>query len=222
MKKTTLLLTALLLLGYSAQAQWRAGVFGGAVWNHYSIDTHYMADLKYRGQWGPSAGIAGQYNFADWLGVRAELNMTAKNYRQLRTFESLSGTDYVTASNYLQLPVMASFSFGGSFVRGFLNLGGYGAWWCSSHLKGKYTNVTSDQVTDVDEDFVFDSTRDNRTEWGLAGGVGVEWRFLSHWAVQAEARCYYGLTSTQKDYMIIQDPRYNTTIGLQAGVFYIF
>ena len=51
-KKPTLLLAALFLLGFSAQAQWRAGVFGGAVWNHYSIDTHYMADLKYRGQWG--------------------------------------------------------------------------------------------------------------------------------------------------------------------------
>ncbi len=65
LKKTTLLLAALFLLGFSAQAQWRAGVFGGAVWNHYSIDTHYMADLKYRDQWGPSAGIAGQYNFAE-------------------------------------------------------------------------------------------------------------------------------------------------------------
>ena len=222
MKKTILLLAALFLLGLSARAQWRAGVFGGAAWNHYSIDTHYMTDLKYSGQWGPTAGIAGQYNFMDWLGVRAELNMTAKNYRQQRTFEYLSESNYFTANNYLQFPVMVSFSFGGSLVRGFVNLGGYGAWWCSSHLKGKYINVHSMRGYDVDEDFVFDQARDNRMEWGLAGGAGVEWRFLSHWAVQAEARCYYGLTSTQKDYMIIQDPRYNTSIGLQAGVFYIF
>ena len=222
MKKTILLLSALFLLGFSARAQWRAGVFGGAAWNHYSIDTHYMTDLRYQGQWGPTAGIAGQYNFAPWLGVRAELNMTAKNYRQHRTIVTMSDSDIVTASNYLQLPVMVSFSFGGSLVRGFVNMGGYGARWCSSHLKGKYVNVHSMETYDVDEDFVFDQTRDNRAEWGLAGGAGMEWIFLSHWALQAEARCYYGLTSTQKDYMMIQDPRYNTTIGLQAGIFYIF
>ena len=63
---------------------------------------------------------------------------------------------------------------------------------------------------------------DQRADFGLAGGLGLEWKLAEHWAMHVEARCYYSFISTVKQYMDIKDYRYNTTIGLQAGFSYIF
>jgi hypothetical protein len=68
----------------------------------------------------------------------------------------------------------------------------------------------------------FNKDQDQRWDCGLVGGLGMEYRFCARWAAQVEARCYYSTTSIQKDYMQIKDPKYNTTIGLQAAICYIF
>ena len=202
-------------------AQTRAGVTMGAAWNHYSIDNHYMTDWHYEGRWGVTLGLSGQYDVNEWLAVRADLNLTQKNHRQYRT-GVLASTDYDTKNNYLQLPVMASFSFGGRTVRGFMNLGAYGGYWMSTRLKGEYTGIITESIITFDKSADFNSDRDQRLDGGLVGGIGVEYRFARHWAAQAETRCYYSLVSTQKDYMLLKDPKYNTTIGLQAAVYYLF
>lgn len=219
--KKLFLLACLLAVVTATKAQWRAGVTVGGDWNHYSIDKHYMTDWHYEGRWGWTLGLTGQYDINNWLAVRADLNLTQKNHRQYRT-GVLANTNYDTRNNYLQLPVMASFSFGGQKLRGFLNLGVYGGYWMSSRMNGSYINTFSATVSAVDESVEFNSDRDQRMDFGLVGGLGIEYRFCSHWAAQVESRCYYSTTSTQKDYMQLKDPRYNTTIGLQAAIYYIF
>ena len=218
----------------SVAAQWRVGITAGATYNDYSIDNHYMSDWHYKGAWGKlptgsyyvylsTLGIMGQYDITDWLGVRADLNWAMKDHRQYRTMVS---TDYETLNSYLQLPIMASFSFGGDKIRGFLNTGFYTDYWLSSYdygeqqfpmtgvgMYGKFRNE-------------FDSERDQRFDFGFVGGAGIEWRFnflKQNWTWQIiEARVYYSTTSTQKDYMKIKDPRYNTTFALQSGLCYFF
>ena len=201
-------------------AQWRAGVTMGGAWNHYSIDKHYMDDFDYEGKWGLTIGASGQYNFNDWLAVRADLNFTQKIHRKYR--HVLYPTDYDTRNDYLQLPVMASFSFGGKQIRGFLNLGVYGGYWLKSSIVGTYYESFTNRVYLLDDNVEFYDERDQRWDAGFMGGIGVEYTFAKHWAAQMETRCYYSTTSTQKDYMLIKDPKYNTTIGLQAAIYYIF
>lgn len=205
----------------SAHAQWRAGITMGGAWNHYSIDKHYMTDLHYKGLWGGTFGVSGQCNLNNWLAVRTDVNITEKNHRQYRTSE-MSGTNYDTKNIYLQMPVMASFSFGAEKLRGFLNLGVYGGYWLKSHQKGTFMNRYSYETYEIDESVDFNSDRDQRLDCGFVGGIGVECRFARKWAAQVETRCYYSTTSTQKDYMQLKDPKYNTTIGLQAAIYYIF
>ena len=117
---------------------------------------------------------------------------------------------------------MAQFSFGGQKVRGFANIGVYAGCWVDSHLKGTQHNLLSGVTESLDEPYAFYNKRDQRADFGLAGGVGIEYRFLEHWALQVEGRCYYSFISTVKQYMNIKDYRYNTTIGIQAGFSYIF
>ena len=209
-----------LVLPSLAFAQWRVGVNGGATYNHSTISKHYMTDYQWKDRWGVTLGVMGQYDVNDWLGVRAELDWTQKNYRLTR--QILSNLDYKYVNNYLQRPVMASFSFGGKQLRGFCNAGVYGGYWLTSGREGTDFNNSSEKVYEFSEDIKFNSERDQRFDFGFVGGIGLEYRFCQRWAAQVEMRYYYSTVSTQKDYMRLSDPRYNSTLGVQAGLWYSF
>lgn len=217
MKRTILFMA--LMLPTLAFAQWRVGVNGGATYNHFTISKHYMTDYQWDDRWGATLGVMGQYDVNDWLGVRAELDWTQKNYRLTRHIYDL---DYKYVNNYLQLPVMASFSFGGRQLRGFCNAGVYGGYWLTSGREGTEFNSGSGRDYEFSENLKFNSERDQRLDFGLVGGAGLEYRFCRHWAAQVEMRYYYSTVSTQKDYMRLSDPRYNATLGLEAAVWYCF
>lgn len=217
-------LAVLLLCAFgtaTATAQgWRVGVTAGADYNVRSMDMQYMSDFRTEGRWGATVGVSGQYNFTDWFGVRADLNWAQKNYRQYRSV--LNVVDYKYRNNYLQLPVMASFSFGGSKLRGFTNLGVYGGYWMNSSRWGLDYNSFTDRTYDFSEKVNFDSDRDQRLDFGFVGGAGLEYRLSKHWAAQIELRYYYSTTSVQKQYMHVKDYRYNGTTAIQVGGYYVF
>ncbi|MBO4500071.1 MAG: PorT family protein [Bacteroidaceae bacterium] len=215
-----LLMGVALLLPLAAKAQWRLGVTGGADYNVFKMDKQYMTDFQINGRWGATAGISGQYEINDWLALRADLNWTQKNYRKNRVI--LSQIDYRYQNNYLQLPIMASFSTGGERLRGFCNLGIYAGYWLTSWREGSDNNIFSGFNMPFSEKLVFNAESDQRFDFGLAGGIGLEYRIASHWAAQAEIRCYYSTVSTVRQYMRVKDYRYNTTISAQLGIYYIF
>ncbi len=220
MKKRRLMLAFALITTLFANAQWRVGLTAGADYNVFSIDKQYMADVVYKGRWGVSFGLTGQYNFTDWFGVRADLNLMQKNHHVCRA--NMEGYDMKYRNTYLMLPVMASFSFGGERLRGFCNLGVYGGYWTRSYRSGQDFNSFTDKFYEVKGKVAFDSDRDKRWDCGLAGGLGLEYRISNHWATQLEVRYYYSTTSTTKQYMRIKDYRYNSTTTIQLGGSYIF
>lgn len=220
----------LLVLPFRAAAQkWGAGVTAGGDVNFYNIDTQYQYDWRYKSGNGFTVGVMGQYQVVKWFAARVDLNVAQKNFSQYRTGNA-KDNDYSHRNLYLQLPVMGCFSFGGKHVRGFLNLGVYGAYWADSRLKGTIPDAmyngtllgTDGAVAEVNQKYDFSSTKDNRFEFGALCGIGVEYRIDKHWMVQAEGRLYYSLTSTTKNYMRIKNPRYNTTIAYQIGCAYNF
>lgn len=223
MKRIYLILAVgLLALSPSVmRAQWRVGISGGGDYNWYTINTNYQTDYRYDGAWGWNAAVFGQYNFFDWLGLRFELEASERNYRFRRT-GIYSGTNYVTHNTYMHLPVMTQFSFGGKKVRGFVNTGVYAGYWLAGRYKGRYYETMSDRLMTVEEPYIFQNEKDQRWDFGLAGGIGIEYRFLEHWMMHVEGRCYYSFISQTKPYMQIKDNRYNTTICMHLGFAYVF
>lgn len=211
-----------------ATAQWRVGLTAGYSRNTLNMDTGYAYDMRYEARDGFTVGIPVQYDFRDWFGLRADLTFVQKGQKMHRT-DLYNGVYTNTRNNYLQLPVMANFSFGGERLRGFVNAGGYVGGWLSSHRDGVTTRFFGDEnggddgmlspgnSYEFDEKVPFDSRRDNRFEAGLVGGVGVSYRVAPRVELQAEGRCYYALTDMQKNYMKFRVPRYNTTFVVQVG-----
>ena len=225
MKKIIFTLSVMVLCSLAPQmlrAQWKVSVNAGAVFNKFSIDKQYMTDYRFNGAWGASMGVMTQYNFTDWFGVRAALNFVQRNYQHTRA-QRADWLDCKYQNDYLLLPVTANFSFGGKTLKGFLDLGVYGGGWINSHRSGKEYSSIGQTSYEFSEDVAFNTEKDQRLDFGYAAGVGMEWQFVSHWAVQAEALCYYSVVSTVKQYMThVKDYRYNTTAGLQASIIYLF
>lgn len=215
-----LLTIVALLTAMTAQAQWRVGVVGGADYNVYRMDQQYMTDFKVDGRWGATLGVTGQYDVNEWLGVRAELDWTQKNYRRSRVV--YSDIDYKLTNNYLQLPLMASFSFGAERLRGFCNVGVYGGYWLNSYRKGSDFNSISRTTYLFSQKVDFEKDQDQRWDCGFVGGLGLEYRISKRLGAQVEARYYYSTTSFRKDQPHFKDKRYHSTVGLQAGVMYYF
>ena len=219
--RTIFAAVALALLPQMLLAQWRVGVNAGATYNMYSIDKQYMTDYKYNAEWSFTTGVTGQYNFKDWFGVRAGLNVMQRNYRHTRS-QMPEKLDMKYKNTYMMVPVTANFSFGGKTLRGFTNLGIYAGYWLRSYRKGIDSNSFDGSESDISEKVLFYSARDRRWDFGYTGSVGMEYHFAKHWVAQAEVLCYYSAISTVKNMEYYKDYRYNTTVGIQAGVSYKF
>jgi len=205
MKTNNIILLALILLSaifpMPVAAQWKVGATVGYNYNHYALDTQYAYDLNYSERSGVTVGFLGEYGFNDWLGLRAELVYLQKGYKMDRLYNE---TSRQRRDHYLELPIMARFSFGSQKIRGFLHAGGYVGYWMNSRVKGAERSLTYDpdkqiEYEDANElyaynkSYVFDSRRDNRFDAGLVGGVGVSYRVRPQLEVEMEGRCYYGL-----------------------------
>lgn len=228
-----LFLFLLLFSVLPVSAQWSAGLSLGYANNTLNTDTGYAYDRRYESMGGLSIGIPVQYQFTDWFGLRAEAVYIQKGYKMHRT-GILNAIYTNTRNHYLQVPLLADFSFGGERLRGFLHAGGFLGGWLSSRRQGVTVRELSDENGDenglvtpeneyrFNEKAPFDSRRDNRFEAGLAGGVGLSYRVLPYLRLELEGRCYYSLTDLQKNYMKSLVPRYNTTFVIQAGCLFMF
>lgn len=187
------------LAGYPllSNAQWRVGILGGGDYNMYTSDRHYLTDLHNEGEWGFTAGVAGMYDVKEWIhskvSVRTELIFIQKNICTIKGYQK---NEIISRHGFLQVPIMANYSYGSDKIRGFVNVGGYGG--C------KVTNISEWQ---------------RKLDIGGLGGIGAEWNF-GHLTLQAEARLYASALSATKSDRSFKTPHYNTTLSFQMAIFY--
>jgi hypothetical protein len=226
------------LLSIQAKSQLYVGLEVGGSKNYLNTNVSNLVSTEYNPSNGFSVGIPVLYKVNDWLAFQADPNYIQKNYQLART-DFFEGVYQDNTNSYVQLPVMAHLSFGGKKLTGFLNLGGYGGYWVSYHIKGTmpnildqpaYTNTESNaQANNVFDEFIpynynekyqFDNTKDNRIELGLLAGVGISYKMNDQYLLFGEARYYQSMTDQQKDYQLNLIPRYNQTVGISLGCLY--
>lgn len=205
-------------------ATWSVGLIGGVDNNHHVINVSYATDMKYTDRSGITAGVAVSYNPTGWFSLHSGIALVQKNYRMDRDNRYVSFIYTESTNNYFLMPLTAQISLGREFrVCGIF--GGYVGYWYSGHREGMSLSVpslvtNSTELNAFDNDYVFDSRRDNRFDAGWVFGVALRYALLHKVDLSAELRWYYGVTDMQKSYMSVMNPRYNTTRSLQFGVAY--
>lgn len=214
-----LLFMLLLPLSGMLYSQVSVGVSVGYDRNNLSTGSSYRSFVRNKAMSGFSVGLPVRYDVNDWFGVQSELTYIQKNNKTERNYAYSAISEEMTNS-YLQVPLMGHFSFGSDKIRGFLNLGGYGAYWLSGNREGINLNVFGEgqeQLYPYDESYKFDSRKDRRMEFGLVGGIGVQYNLNQNISFFAESRYYYSLTDMQKDYMYKRPTKYNNTLAVNVG-----
>lgn len=215
----------------TTSAQLSIGLETGYNKNYLYTNTSNRDFTAYKPAGGFNLGIPLSYTVSSWFAVQADPSLIKKNYRTERS-DFFEGVYQVNTNTYLQLPVMGHFTFGGQYLKGFLNLGVYGGYWTLGKVKGTLPNILNavDTVGNINtvydyqksynynEKYLFDSRKDNRIEFGWLAGVGLSYDLNNVYQVFGEARYYQSLTDQQKKYMINQVPRYNQTYIVTVGV----
>ncbi len=168
--KRVFLTFSLAIVAIAANAQWSVGVLAGYDYNLYDYAKGYAYDLRYDGRAGLDFTVPVQYNFNQWFGLRADIDYVQKGHKMHRSGIH-QGSYTNTRDHYLHLPIVASFSFGGEKIRGYLNLGGYMGFWAVSSIEGQARLAMAPDIDDTqyyyfNEKLDFDSKRDNRFDAG--------------------------------------------------------
>ena len=234
MKRMIVILLALSLCNV-AKAQWSVGVLAGYDYNVYSYSKGYAYDYRYGNKGGLEVTVPVQYNFFDWLGIRADISYVQKGHTMHRT-GIYEGTFTDTRDHYLHIPLMVSFSFGGEKVRGWVDAGGYLGGWLASRQRGvvdrpigfepnqegAFKDYYDERYYYFDEKVEFFDLRDQRYDAGLTGVAGVGWKVVPAVELRIEGVCWYSLIDTASRTPDNVAPRYNTTWALRLGCAFHF
>jgi len=208
MKKFTILFVTL-LFAFTSFGQWSVGGRLGV--NFATLTGEYSENDDSKNGWitsFPAIGAIGNYEFTDMISLNAELlfitigDKTKYSYEGERS--SLSEYNYSLTEryHYIQLPILAKFSFG-SDISFYGNVGPYCAYKMGGHYKYKEDgHVTKGRLRfkedKLDEnDWLFDPETERRFDFGMyiGGGAGKE---LGPGRIEADLRLGIGFLDHNK------------------------
>jgi len=231
MRNIAVILLCWMTMGATAQEKCRWSVGMKAGWNYTSIDRSNMGrvDETYSTLSGGNVGIMARYKLFDWLAIRAEFELMPRPYKMERNLRYIDQVYTKYTNDYIMLPVMADYSFGGKRLRGHAYGGVYGAVWCRAHVEGTTFWITDYYVhfNDFKEVRPFNS-EDRRLIGGGVGGLGVSYTipFVNGRRGEAtfnlDALYYHDFVSHHKGHPNLNDPRYLSTLSITIGFAYGF
>lgn len=231
-KKIYLSLILSLLALCAANAQWRLGVEGGVSLNWHMQDFGYANTMSNKILAGGTAMISTQYNFNEWIGLRADLGWAQRNYTLQRTSTYKGDNDasypcvYYSkySRHYIMFPLTLSVSFGSEDVRGYVDIGGFvGGWLGGAMQQSDYYDGVLDKSSVYEEKYVFNNKRDVRVDAGLVGRIGIVFNVYDNLYMNIEAVDYWGMVNIHKTgSKYIKQNAYDNTLSFQIGIGYIF
>lgn len=180
------------------------GIHGGAVFNTMS----FQPGIKQNTYTGATGGITFRYvsekYFSMICGTQLEINYTRKGWEE--RFELPDGSEdtsqgYQRTMHYLEIPFLAHLAFG-KRVQGFLNAGPQIGFLLSDHETFSGLLADNSQAQSSQEEY--HKKIDNRFDYGITAGAGIEFRTRRAGHFLLEGRYYYALSdvfnNTKKDY----------------------
>lgn len=100
-------------------------------------------------------------------------------------------------ANYLEIPLLAKAQFGGEKFKGYAVLGPYAGYWIGGKTKTTILGAESNESIEFDNDINDDGYRQNRLDFGLSGGIGMQYA-IGRGNIFLDARYDFGLSDRNK------------------------
>ena len=192
---------------------WALGVSGGIAMNSVG----FMPEVSQKTHMGAAIGITGRYTsekyFSTICSIQMECNIAKLGWKQ--NIKTISGTqvinpntgvaeEYTRDITYLQIPIMAHLAWGKERhgINAFINAGPQLGFMMSEKTTKNYDLP---YIPDFYPDYIEGEVRantevaqetmdiENKFDYGIAFGAGVEWDIKHFGRISLEGRYYYGL-----------------------------
>ena len=144
-------------------------------------------------QQGFIGGLVVQFLGEKHAGVQAEINYSQRGWIENDTTTS-EYFRYKNKMDFIEMPILTHINIVGGKLRGLFNIGPYIAY----ALNRKITTQNVDTGAEETENYTFQSEKDNRFDFGLMAGGGMEYRF-AFGKLSVEARYTVGLGDVNKE-----------------------
>lgn len=202
----TLLLVVATLPALEAQRRYRPdfaiGGKAGATVSSMSFSPHVDQT------WTPGfmAGFVARYIEQNHFGIIAELNVEQRGWKE--KYEKGEPFSYRRIFTYIQLPLLTHIYFGNDRFRGFFNAGPEVGYMIGSSISANFDYANPGSVEGYPAGYrnseQLNKKVENRFDYGISAGVGMEMIFRHRHSVLIEGRFYYGLGNifhaSKKDY----------------------
>lgn len=157
---------------------------------------------------GFMAGVTVRYTEEKLFGLIAELNVEQRGWRENYSKDAPeSGFSYRRTLTYVQIPLLTHIRFGSDRVKAFVNLGPEVGYMVGNSISANfnYRDISSvaGYPTRYRTNAQLDKAVDNRFDYGISGGIGMEVIFGRH-SMMVEGRYYFGLgnifSASKSDY----------------------
>lgn len=222
MRQLTLIITAFLALLATAQTHYEGTIAVGGKAGASLSRVNFNPSVEQTMLPGMTAGVMFRYVEEKNFGLIAELNLTQRGWKE--NFEE-SDYRYCHRFSYLELPIMTHIFFGNQRVKGFFNLGPELNVMLGNGINSNFSYEEADGL-----DYFIDDTRhieqmtmkvNNRFDYGICGGAGMEINLNPKHSLLLEGRFYYGLTDVFPNHKTdIFSSSNSMSITVTLGYFY--
>lgn len=222
MRQLTLIITAFLALLATAQTHYEGTIAVGGKAGASLSRVNFNPSVEQTMLPGMTAGVMFRYVEEKNFGLIAELNLTQRGWKE--NFEE-SDYRYSHRFSYLELPIMTHIFFGNQRVKGFFNLGPELNVMLGNGINSNFSYEEADGL-----DYFIDDTRhieqmtmkvNNRFDYGICGGAGMEINLNPKHSLLLEGRFYYGLSDVFPNHKTdIFSSSNSMSITVTLGYFY--
>lgn len=146
---------------------------------------------------GLTMGVRARYTEEKFFGLIAEINLSQRGWAEDFAKDEAPEFTYTRTLTYIQVPLLTHIYFGSKKFKGFVNLGPEFGYMIGSSIDANfdYKNYTSIQgfPQGYRTNEQLNMEVENKFDYGIAAGVGVEWILKRKHSFFLEGRYYFGL-----------------------------
>ncbi len=157
---------------------------------------------------GKTFGITARYTEERFFGLIAEVNLTQRGWKEDFVKDEAPQFEYSRTLTYIQIPLLTHIYFGSNKVKGFFNLGPEAGFMIGEKIKSNFDYKNFDNIPDFPKGYRTNEQMkmeiENKFDYGIAGGAGVEFFINRRNSIQLEGRYYVGIgnifKATKRDF----------------------
>lgn len=152
---------------------------------------------------GITMGVTARYTEEKIFGLIAELNVTQRGWKENFVRDEAPQFQYSRTLTYIQIPFLTHIYFGSRKVNGFFNLGPEAGFMIGESIKANFDYDNYASIPDFPQGYrtneQLSKKIENKFDYGIAGGAGIEFFINRRNSILLEGRYYFGLGNIFKD-----------------------